>query len=272
MSHKLLIFIVALQIATPLFSQFEFPPMGGASAALGGVSAALPDEESALYNIAGVAWNDKGIVSLSVRQNHFAEGLGYAAAGMSVPLGTGGVLASFTHHGNSDYNEQIASVGYAMPLGKSVVLGAAFHYLHSGTSDAYYDPLNRVTFSIALQYGNPTGLLVGFKAYNPIAVVSDVTSSLRVPAIFNLGVSYRVMPELLAVVETEKNLYYSPTLKVGLAYTFHEDYIFRLGLNTQPVFYTFGFGYHRDHFGANIAMQVHNILGITPQLSLQYLF
>ena len=113
---------------------------------------------------------------------------------------------------------------------------------------------------------------MGFRAFNPVAVVSDDERSLRVPALFNLGFSYKIMEDLLAVAEVEKNLYQLATLRFGLEYIFVEDYAFRVGINTQPVIYTFGFGLRKDHFGADIAAEFHNVLGFTPLMSLNYKF
>ena len=272
MYRKIIMITVALLLATPLFAQFDFPSMGGASSAMGGASVALPDDESALINVAGLAWVDKGLVALAVRQNFLAEGLGYAATGFAMPLPFGTAALSGVHYGNSDYHEQRATLSYAVPLSDDIALGAAFHYLHSGTSDPYYSPLNRVTFTVAMQYRYSDDLSVGFKAYNPVAVVADGDDLLRVPAVFNLGVAYKLTPELLTVVEAEKTLYRLPTLKIGLSYSFYEYYAFRVGVNTQPIIYTFGFGMKREHFGADMAVQIHNILGVTPQLSLHYSF
>jgi len=272
LSRKLIMIIVVLLYTAPLFAQFDFPAMGGTSAAMGGASVALPDDESALHNIAGLSWKSDVTLMLSVRQTFVVEGLGYASAGFALPLTFGTCAASVVHYGNSDYNEQMASVCYAMPIGERISLGAAFHYLHSGTSDPYYSPINRFTFSVALQYKDGDDLMVGFKAYNPIAVFSEDNSPLRIPAVFNMGVSYRLLPDFMAVVEAEKNLYAKPTLKVGLSYLFHEYYAFRIGVNTQPVVYSFGFGLNRSHFGADLAMQIHNILGMMPQVSLHYSF
>ena len=52
--------IVVLLYAAPLFAQFDFPAMGGTSAAMGGASVALHDDESALHNIAGLSWKSDG--------------------------------------------------------------------------------------------------------------------------------------------------------------------------------------------------------------------
>lgn len=272
MPRKILIYIVALLFATPLFAQFDFPAMGGRGSGMGGVSVALDDGESAMVNIAALASVDKAVVATGFREGFLERGMGYASLGGAMPVGFGSVAVTVVHFGSEDYNEQGVTLAYGIPLGERVSMGAGFHYLHSGTSDPYYDALNRVTFSVALRYVPANDFVVGFKAFNPIAVLSDSEQSMRIPALFSLGVSYRLMEELLAVAEIEKSLYQWVTLRLGLEYSFLENYAFRIGVNTQPIIYSLGFGLRWEHFGADIAAEYHNVLGLTPQLSVNYRF
>lgn len=267
-----IVLLVALLPATPLFAQFDFPTLGGRGAAMGGVGVALDDEVSAMYGVAALASKEQASVALAARQSYLAEGMGYALLGGIVPVGFGSTALSVTHYGNADYNEQQASLSYAVPLGQNVSLGAAFHYLHSGTSDPYYDPLNKITFSLALRYEAGKNLAVAFKAFNPTAVVANEANSQHIPSLFTLGVAYRLIDELLAVGEVEKNLYQSATLRFGLEYELEEIYYFRLGMSTFPAIYTLGFGLDKKHFCADIAVQIHNVLGVTPNLSIVYIF
>ena len=264
--------IVALLLATPLFAQFDFPVMSGAGAAMGGTSTALSDNSSALCNIAGLAELEESSISLSVRQNFMEEGMGYAAAGLALPTTAGSWGASFIHYGISEYHEQRISLMYALKTGEDLAIGAALYYLHSSTNDPYYEPLNRLTFSLAVRYRPTESLTLGFKAYNPTAVVSEQAEGVRTPALFTLGVACRLIEELTAIAEVEKNLYYKSSLRFGLEYSFLEDYALRTGVNTQPVIYSFGLGMKKRHFGFDIAMQIHQTLGMTPQMSLTYIF
>lgn len=270
--RKLFVILVALHFATPLFAQFDFLVMTGSGAAMGGVSVAMPDEQSAVTGIAGLATIEKRMVALSVRQGFGIEGMGYAGSDISWPLSFGGVGASLLHYGNSDYNEQRITMAYALPMGESVSFGVAFHYLHSGTSDSYYDPLNRFTFSAALRYAPDEQLQVAFRAYNPVAVIGENDRSVRVPALFNMGFSYQLLDGLLTVAEVEKNLYYPTSLRIGLQYRLMELYAFRLGVSTHPIVYTFGCGIEMEHLGLDMAFQMHNTLGMTSLLAMHYSF
>lgn len=270
--QKLLVIIVVLLPVAPLFAQFDFPPMGGRSAAMGGASVALREDESAQGNIAAMAWMRQVMVATAFRQTFVSEGFGTASLAASSPVGFGTAGLSFIHYGNSDYHEQQLSLLYALPVSRTVAMGVAFHYLHSGTSDAYYDPVNLLTFSAALQYSPTDELTVGFKTFNPFSVKLRDDLTYRTPALFTLGVAYRLIDELLAVAEAEKDLYNDATLRFGLEYSFLNNYAVRVGFNTNPVIYSFGVGMDFNRLGISLSAQVHNVLGITPHLSAHYRF
>lgn len=264
--------IVVLLRATPLFAQFDFPAMSGTSAGMGGITVAVNSPSTAHISVADLATISSASVSLSVRQNLLAEGLGMAGLAVSKPISFGGFALSLIHYGDVHYSEQSFSLAYAIPLADNVSLGAAFIYLHSATSDPYYDPLHRITFSLALRYSPSDQLSFAFRAYNPLAVLSDNLQGTHTPSIFNLGASYMVTDELLAAAEVEKNLYYDATLRVGLQYSLTDNYSIRAGLATRPVMYSFGLGSKWKHFGADIAVQYCQVLGVSPLLSIIYLF
>lgn len=266
----LTVLICLVPIAT--HAQFDFPAMGGTSAAMGGATTALTDPESAFDNIALLGSLESARLSLSVRQQFAAEGLGYARLGGALPVGFGSVALTILHYGSSDYNELQVSGAYGIPLGHAVRIGTGIHYLRSSTSDPYYDPQQLMTFSIALQYAPSDRVTIGFTTYNPLAAKMHTDIYMRVPARFNLGASYRPIDDLTTLVEVEKNLYNDPTLRLGIEYCLQEHYTFRVGLVTHPTIYTFGFGYRQRHIGADLSAQLHAVLGLTPQVSIHYTF
>ena len=151
-----ILIIVVLLPAAPLFAQFDFPTLGGTSAGMGGASVALTDDESALANVAGMARLESVAAAISFRQTFVTGGMGYAWAAVALPTAAGSWGVSAMHYGGPEYNEQCLSLAYALPIGEAFALGTAFHYLHSGTSDAYYDPQNLLTFSLAMQVAPST--------------------------------------------------------------------------------------------------------------------
>lgn len=269
---KSLILVVALCFTAPLFAQFDFASAGAVSAGLGGASVALSDAGSAMENVAGLSQQEDRWALIWLRQQPKVDGMNQMGLSLLSPLPYGGMGLGVVYYGDANYHEERISTGYALPLSEHVSLGVAFHYLHSGTSDPYYEPLDRFTISLGLRYAPTHRLTVGFRAYNPLSVISESDCAVRIPALFNLGVVYNLAYNLLAVVEVEKNAYYPASLRMGLQYRFFDNYMARIGMSSAPTIYTFGLGIQKAHLGVDAAVQVHYVLGLLPQLSLYYRF
>lgn len=232
----------------------------------------LDDMESAIYNLAGLAGQRQFAVAMGLRQDFLAEGMGYQWLGCVLPAATGTWSADYVRHGNTEYNEQKASVAYALPLSGQISLGAALHYLYSGTSDPYYTPQHLLTFSLATRYRPNERLTVGVRVYNPVSMRLTSAEEVHTPIFFTLGASYRLADELLAVAEVEKQLYHPESMRFGLEYCWNRYFYARAGVATQPIIWSLGLGMKRSHYAIDIAVQHHAVLGITPQLSGHYSF
>ena len=262
--------IVALLPAAPLFAQFDFPPLFGAGPSMGGMSLALADEGSVTSSVTALSRLKSNMVSVALRQDFMTEGMGYAAIAAALPTTAGNWTAAFTHYGNNDYGEQRLSLLYALPAKGPLTAGVGLHYLHSATADLHYTANNLFTFSAAMCYSPSKEFVISLGTYNPIAV--KLNNGVRTPALFSLGASYRLLNELLAAAEVEYSLKSYTSLRMGLQYSFLDNYSVRAGFNTQPVIYSFGFGIRWRHILIDVAAQFHNVLGLTPNLTLLYSF
>ena len=267
-----MILIVVLFRTAPLFAQFDFHVVSGAAAAMGDVTVIDDEPLAATYGIASLASQSKTSLAASFTHGFVSEGLDVAALAFVHPLSFGSAAMAVDRFGDKLYNELRASLAYAIPLGDNVEIGTAFHYLHSGTSDVLYDPFHRITFSLALRYLPVEDMSISFRAFNPIAVLSSSSEDVRIPAIFSLGATYLLLDELLGAAEIEKNLIYPVNFKFGVEYRFLASYAFRLGLETNPLRYSLGFGIKGDQWGVDVAAKMNNYIGMTSVLSIYYSF
>lgn len=259
-------------------AQFTFPTMGSRGAALGGCSVALTDAWSASTNIAGLAFQDRSTVGLSIQQNSMMDGLNYGSLLALLHTPSKGTFAlTLDHFGSSIYHEQRAALSYAVLIASKqskhpISLGAQLLYLHSATEDSYYLPVNLITFAIGAQIILSQRSIFGARIYNPIDYSPDATVAIQIPSMLNIGVCYRFADELLGTLEVEKDLYRSPRLRTGLEYCWNNMFLARIGLSTGATTFTYGLGYLQKHFAIDLAMQHHQVLGLTPQLSAYYHF
>lgn len=255
------------------FAQFAFPVSGARGGAMGGTSAALNDFWSGMDNISGLSQQKNISVGLSFRENFLLSELSYKTVGVALPVTKNGTVgAEYTHFGNSNYNEQRAKLMYAQQFGKMFSLGVELDYLHSGVADAEYDKFNMFTFGVGMQfYASPT-LQFGAYIFNPISAHYATEINMDVPALFRIGTAYQFVPNGIATLEFEKDMNMDNNIRFGLEYKFFDFLMARLGISTAPVVYSLGFGIDRENWQLDLGMQVHTVLGVTPQVSAVYHF
>lgn len=245
---------------------------------MGGCATALDDAWAATDNVACWAYREQPSMGIAVRQNHLMKELSLGAVYAAIPISkTGTMVLDYNHYGNLDYNEQRASLTYAMRIGRrdntrNMAVGVRFDYLHSGTATGYYDPLNIATFSAGLQIHASKHLIVGLRAFSPFAIRLNTNEATRIPSLFSAGASYKLADELIGTAEVEKVLYRPPRLRIGVEYGWDNLLYARMGMATNPGIFTFGIGYKHRHFAIDMAVQTHPQLGMTPQLSTHYDF
>ena len=180
------------------------------------------------------------------------------------PTGQTGVLgASYCRTGGKDYHEQSSTLGYALRAAPWLNVGVAAHYLHIGTSDAYYETMQWLAASAMVQatvYGRVSFTLLG--GTRPW----DRNRPWRAHA----QMAYRPMRQVLTVVEAESEE--RVRLRFGMEYCYRELLFFRAGMATNPVSATFGIGVRYRMLGIDIGAETHRVLGITPQTSLTLWF
>lgn len=241
--------LLAAMGTAPVAAQLEQTAHGARSGAMGGVF--LPPAEQTRA------------VQLDYRHGYLATGMADKRLRVAWPIGIGSVTASYTHHGNLDWHEQGAAAGYLLRATSWMRVGVEAQYLHLGTSDGHYQPQQWLgaTAMILAEPGRNTGLnlLAGTRPWDK-----------KHPYRIHLQATYRPLPQLLTVVEAEREE--RTRLRMGLEYLYEQVCYVRTGFSTAPVTFTFGLGTRQRHYSIDLAVEVHSSLGITPQTSLALWF
>ena len=199
-------------------------------------------------------------VGLDYRQGFLLAGMADKSLRLVWPTAQrGAVVADYLHHGNPDYHEQQLLAGYALRATPWLQVGVAARYLHLGTSDGHYATRQWVAASAMLQasLGGSTTLMLsgGSRPW-------DMARPYRL----HLQAQYRPLPQLLTVVEGESED--CMRLRLGMEYCYRQQFYLRTGMATQPMLFTFGLGFRQPHYAIDLAVEVHNTLGLTPHTSL----
>ncbi len=236
--------MVLLLSALPAGAQFAVVPLDARSAAMGGCRM----EEEARH------------VAVSYRSAFSTEGLSFRMieGGWSL-WDKGFVEGAYLFFGDLDYNEQQALLGFRQRVEEWATVGVRARYCRQATGDGYYEPQQWVGLSAwtRVELGRSVSLTAegGTRPWDE-----------ERPWMARLSVAWHPVSSLLGVaaVESEERMRF----RLGAEYRYEKYLLFRVGMVTAPLMLTFGLGFRYEIYRIDLAVEHHNILGLTPQISL----
>ncbi len=235
--------------------------------AMGRISSIHQGIDAAFNNIAGLASIESlGFVASAERRFLLNEtqNFGLAAA---IPSNNGAFGVRVGSFGFEAYNENSISLGYSRQLSERMSIGGEFIYWNRSIPE--YGSQGFLTFAVGLQAKVFEQVLLGFHLFNPIrSAVNDEENTFPV---VQIGVNYLVSDQLQVSAELEKDIDFPAIFRSGIDYKIQESLALRLGISTAPTLFTAGIGLDiSPAFHMDIAGSIHQILGFTPGISVQY--
>lgn len=253
---------------TALQAQITNDGIGARALGSSNASITFSDVWAVNNNIAGLAEFDKTEVGAGFN-NRFGVG-GFntmsVVAAHKLNIGTAGI--SLKRFGDNLYNESIIGVGAAHKL-DFVSLGIKANILQVSIQE-----LGTKT-AIALEFGGLVHIndeiTIGANIFNiNQAKMADYNDE-RFSTVLKAGLTYHPTEKLFATIETEKDVEYKHTVKVGLEYFIIEKLAIRTGFSTLNQQASFGLGLELNKFNVDYALSYHNQLGISNGISLSYI-
>ncbi len=245
-------------------------PSGSKATALGNQVTNTSDVFSAQNNPAGLGFVKDFGVGLFSERRFLVSGLDLLNASIALPTKTGTFGVSANFFGRKEYNEKMMGLSFGKAFGKKFSAGLKFNYLNYAIQE--YGQRNLFTFDVGFQYMPNKKVLFGAHIFNPLPVELEKVYGEKIATIMRLGVAYLPVKKLTLLAEIEKDLVFKPNIKLGIDYQIAEKFFLRGGFNSYPLRGTFGFGVHLKQFSLDAGGSYHSFLGITPQLSLSYIF
>ncbi len=178
------------------------------------------------------------------------------------PLSFGSISFGAMTYGFDLYKENKILLGYSGKFSDNFFVGFAFNY-HSvsiknyGNKSVFYFNLGGLT------YITPD-IRWGFFVYN-INRASFVDEDDQIPAVFNTGLSYNIIPDLSLNAALEKDVRYAASLRFGIDYYIVDNLAIRTGFSNEPPAFTAGIGIHYTYINLDYAVANHPDLGLTHQ-------
>lgn len=263
--------LLIISLISAVYSGNENNTLGGKANAMGGTSVCISDFWAINNNQAGIAGIKKIQAGFYFDNRFLTDALSYKAIAVVIPTKSGVFGVNYSYFGYNLYNEQKVGFAYARSFGKKLTAGLQFDYLGTSIADNYGNK-SAFTFEAGIQAKLTNNLVLGVHFFNPVNASFNDYNNEKIPSVLKLGLSYVLSEKLLIAIETEDNINYDPAFKAGFEYKILSFAYARVGISTNPIIDTFGFGIDYKQFTFDFSSTVHQSLGYSPQFSLIYSF
>lgn len=272
---KSILLIVLLVSSFSVFAAGTHYNVGARATALGQNSISFRDLWAIANNQAGIAFVDHPTLGVAYEARFQMKEMSLKTIAFVLPTNrVGNFGVSYTHFGDSEYNETRINFGYARKLGDHFAMGLAFDYIGIsvlGSSEG--GNTGTVTGELGIMGEPMPNLWLSAHIYNPFGVrISNYEYEEEIPTLLSFAVQYYFQKGLFVVAELEKDIDYNARVKVGIEYAFLEKCVFRGGIATQPTEYSAGLGIVLKKLHVDLAIYKHQYLGYTPSIALSYTF
>ncbi len=261
----LVLFAVALpQMQGQIESPFD---KGAYGIGIGNAAAGNAGHYGILYNQAGIAGLKDMSVSVDGGRIFSDSELLHLHLGAVIPTKRQGVFGiRIQRYGLEGYNYQNYAFTYARILFNNFQIAATFNY-YQFQIENYGN-----TFIPNLEIGALSRLTdrlsLGVHLANPLPL--EIADQTDFPTVLSAGLKYQVSPLIYINLDVEKNIRERENVKVGINYSIHPRLDLRVGVNSFPGSFHFGFAVKTDRLNVNFGNAFHPILGNSTGVGIVY--
>lgn len=237
--------------------------IGARSFALGQTGTALKDDSWSLFHNPSLLRTDKPTVSFyGMRYAGFTE-ITDVAATLSTSNGLGTFAGGLHRYGFELFSETRFNFGYKNSL-HQFHYGILVNYMHVAQGGGY-GSARTVSIDAGLAAEISQRLLLGTMITNLNQATYGNTDE-GLARELSIGLSYSLNDSLLFSGDLVKDVRFPLSLRTGIEFNPVPQLYARSGISTEPVTWTLGFGFEADNLFVNIAIQRHEILGMSPAM------
>lgn len=266
--NKISLVLIFGLFAVPVSGQLT---MGAKSLGMGQATTAVPGYDWSLFSNPALTSNEKITVGFYGLRNYgFPELTDMSALG-SIPARFGVSSLGFHRYGDSKYNETRIRFGYKN-IWQELHFGVALNYNHISFGGTYGSG-GALGVDLGLAAAITSKLWIGAKATNINRPEYEYqTMEEYLPRELGLGMSYQLNEIALFAFDVVKDVKFPVSYRGGVDVKIIEDLRGRVGITTKPLTYSMGFGYGKERWDANFALQKHQYLGFSPGLDFMIYF
>ena len=210
-----------------------------------------------------------------------AYGLGelrLAGASASLPLALGTLAATGRTYGTDGYSETrlMLGLGRTLPLSSTRRLSVGVALGYDALSIDEFGSRGTVALSLGMQGEVVPGLRAGLALKNALGLADDAEADLTrplgaVPSVA-AGLEYAPSDRSRLALDVVQDMDGALAVRAGLEAQIVDALALRGGVGTAPVTYSAGVGIAAGPVRADLGVELHQALGLTPAVSLQTQF
>lgn len=255
------------------FAHFSFGQSyfsaGARSNSLANSSVSLCDGWSYFHNPGALGNLTKVEVGVSYENRFLLKELQTQSVVYAQPIKKGVVSLGATFYGFDIYRSSRAGFGYSLQLLENLYAGVQMNY-QSIQFSSNYNASRTMTAEAGLYIKITDRWKLGISIFNIGRSKFSRDFDERISTVMRIGGLYQFSEIVRVTIEAEKNVHYFLRLKSGIEYNPVKKFFFRAGIATQPMEYTFGFGYRFSQIQLDLGSAYHQLLGWSPHFSLSY--
>lgn len=270
--------IVTLGTFAGLPAHAQLAEGGARSIGMGRTGVAVSASAWSMDNPAGWARLAERRVALEASQAYGLSAMRLGALSAAVPTSIGVAALSARTYGFDAYRETRIAAGFArsMPLSPARTLDVGLALGYDGLAIAEYGSTGTVLLSAGVQGEVAPRLWGGLAARHLLGIGWDEETDLRrplsaVPSVA-AGLAYAPSETALLTVDAVQDLDAQLSVRAGVEVRPVEVLALRAGVGTAPVRASAGIGVIVGPLQADVAVERHESLGLTPAVSLETRF
>jgi hypothetical protein len=249
-------------------AQNIFNPVGAESWSLGGTSVISKNVFSVINNPATIGSFKKIQAGIYSEQRFGEAKLNSSNIALILPSKFINIGFSINHFGYELFNQQKFNLSLGKRLSKQFLLGVSISYFETNISEQSHS--GNFLGEFGLIYQPFQKWQIGMFVFNPTQSRYSVNSYDRIPTYARFGASYEISDKVQFISEIEQTLNQNLVLRGGIKYQIHEILSLSIGAANNPVYLTFGTGIKLKNYKVDFAMSTHQILGVSPHLSISF--
>ena len=259
-------------MARPLLNaQSGLPEIRGAkSTGLGGLGVSFQEPDGYLSNSSALGSLQEAAVSVHTQSRFAGTGIRAGSVQAILPSGSNAAFGlNMEWYGLPEYLQQLLRFGYGRALSPGLTIGASIHYMSWYISQV--EPARKFGFDAGLTFKINRDLMFSWSSFNPFNPGKGAHHAS--PGTHLAGLTCTISKLVFLYAEWEKTDNRPWKTRVALEYRIVPVLSLRMGVSTKPAGLGCGFGLQLDpRMALDISMAFHPALGVSPSLSLRYIF